>query len=182
MRHMPPRARLALLALLSGAIACASTPPPVPEIAPEVRPSDPYPKGPPAPSLPELPPPAAPAPAPVVSAPPSGEVIEPPPFTPASMPVQESRPEPPAVPVAATYDGPDPCRGPAATGDSLVAQACRTGGQQAARARMKEMVRQVRDQGMDFICSDCHPDSTEIARLADDAAERFARLVAALPR
>jgi hypothetical protein len=185
MRHMPPHARLALIVLLSGAVGCASTAPPVPEIVPEERPLDPYPKA-PAPALPEAPrEPPAPEPAPMVTTPVTTAVVEPPPFTPASISVPA--PRPPSSPSSPfpelpTYNGPDPCRGPAANGDSLVAQACRTGGQPAARARMKEMVRLVRDHGMDFICSDCHPDPTDYAHLTDDAAERFARLAAALPR
>jgi hypothetical protein len=180
MRHMPPRAPLALTLLLSGALACASAPPPIPEIVPEVsqvRPPEPFPKGPAPPAPP--PEPAAPEPDPVAAAPAAAPVVEPPPFTPASIAVPGPRPAPDPLP---SYGGPEPCRGPAATGDSLVAQACRAGGQQAARTRMKEMLRLVRDHGMDFICSDCHPDPLDYARLNDGAAERFARLAAALPR
>jgi hypothetical protein len=169
MRHMPPRTLLASL-VLYGTFACASAPLPAPEIVPEVRPEQ-FPKEPPPPPAPE------PEPEPAAAEPSSSAVIEPPPFTPASATVSAPR-LPPPLPA---YDGPEPCRGPAVNGASLVTEACRAGGQPAARARMKEMLRQVRDHGIDFICSDCHPDPTDYARLTDDAVERFAKLMAALP-
>jgi hypothetical protein len=67
----------------------------------------------------------------------------------------------------------------ATKGTSKVAKACAEGGIKAAKAAMKSMVKEAKANGVKFTCDDCHSDDTEY-KLADDASEKFKKLLAAI--
>lgn len=66
-----------------------------------------------------------------------------------------------------------------ATGDSLVARACRSAGVPAARAKMRELVMAAKTNGHGFACEDCHEKDKEKDALLPGAAQRFRDLVKA---
>jgi hypothetical protein len=69
-----------------------------------------------------------------------------------------------------------------ARGDSPVARACQEGGVIAAKQTMRKLVREARNGGVHFECSDCHNDDDNYDRLVPDARDKFARLLAAARR
>jgi len=143
-------------------ISCASSPPPeAATVEPEA--TEPAPPAPPPPA-----PEPEPAPAPVEPAP-------------APAPAEERTPPPgSARPRAATagYTGPNPCK-LATKGTSPVAQACKDGGEKAAKAVMKDLVARAKANGAKFRCDDCHKDPQDNTKLAADAPEKFKKLLAA---
>jgi hypothetical protein len=78
---------------------------------------------------------------------------------------------------SAPYSGPDPCKH-ATDGKSLVAKACDRGGIKAAKALMKDIVKQGKAAGVKFDCDDCHMDEDEYDKLTDGAHEKFDKLLA----
>ena len=62
-----------------------------------------------------------------------------------------------------------------------MAQACAQGGVKAAKAKMKELTRTAKDNGVKFDCEDCHED-TEKFELQSDARDKFEKLLAAQTR
>ena len=152
---------------------CASAPPPDP-----ATPADPSmaaaAPGEPAPPAPPPPMPAETAAAPAATAEPA--------------PVSENASAPPSAPAkakppaAAGYTGPEPCKlaGTKESDNSPIAQACRTGGVKAAKAKMKELVKRAKDNSNEkFRCDDCHKDPQDNTKLAPDVSERFKKLLAA---
>jgi hypothetical protein len=82
-----------------------------------------------------------------------------------------------------------PDKGPAcklATGGDALAspvdQACREGGVPAAKAKMKEMLRDGRRAGVKHECDDCHSSDDDYSKLVKGADEKFKKLLAALPK
>jgi hypothetical protein len=95
------------------------------------------------------------------------------PSTPSIEPTPAAE-EPPA-------DGSEPCRR-ALGGDSPVSRACRQGGIAAAKATMKELVKEGRSAGLKLACDDCHLDTTDFTRLNAEAPERLRNLLATVGR
>jgi hypothetical protein len=163
--------------LLFAVLGCASTPPPdatnpgEPTTA-ATAPGEPAPPAPPPPAEPAAPP----------SAPP------PVPSGPDSPPAAEETAKAPAGPqtggkaaptgAGSSYSGSDACK-LAIKGNSPVAQACREGGAKKAKDTMKALVKRAKDNGTKFRCDDCHKDPQDFTKLARDARDRFAKLLAA---
>ncbi len=89
--------------------------------------------------------------------------------------------------VLAAAEKPDkgtPCK-LATGGDPLaspVDDACKQGGVPAAKAKMKELVRDARKAGTKFECDDCHKTDADYSKLVDGAQDKFKKLLAALPK
>jgi hypothetical protein len=66
----------------------------------------------------------------------------------------------------------------ATKGDSPVAQACAQGGVKLAKAKMKELVKTAKDNGVKFDCDKCHKNQ-ETFELADGARDNIKKLLAA---
>jgi hypothetical protein len=86
--------------------------------------------------------------------------------------------------VAAEGKTATPCK--RATGSdplaSPVDQACREGGVDAAKTKMKELLRDGRRAGVRYECDDCHTADDDYSKLAKDAEEKLKKLLAALPK
>ena len=68
----------------------------------------------------------------------------------------------------------------ATKGDSPVAAACKDGGIKKAKAKMKEMQKSGKANGVKFECDDCHKDeSAGNWTLNKDAEDKFKKLLAA---
>ncbi len=67
-----------------------------------------------------------------------------------------------------------------ATGqDGVIDKACAEGGIKKAKQVMKELVKAAKANGVKFDCDDCHKDDAKYDILADDAKEKFKKLLAA---
>jgi hypothetical protein len=64
----------------------------------------------------------------------------------------------------------------ATKGDSPVAQACKEGGRDAAKKRMKELVKAANKAGGEFKCPQCHKDMKSY-ELKDNAKDDFKKLL-----
>jgi hypothetical protein len=67
----------------------------------------------------------------------------------------------------------------ATKGDSPVAKACAQGGVKAAKAKMKQLVKTARDNGVRFECDYCHKDPDKGFELNSVARDKFKELLAA---
>jgi hypothetical protein len=77
--------------------------------------------------------------------------------------------------------GQEPCK--AATGtDSPVDKACREGGIPAAKATMKQLLRDGRKAGIKHECDDCHTADDDYSKLTKDAQEKLAKLLEAVAK
>ncbi len=68
-----------------------------------------------------------------------------------------------------------PCQ-VATEGNSPIAQACAAGGRDAAKDKMKQLVKDANKNGGDFKCGRCH-ESTKTFELKDNAPEDFEKLL-----
>lgn len=74
------------------------------------------------------------------------------------------------VSIAAHADDPKPCRA-TSFAVSAVEQACKAGGQPAAKALMKKAVDKAKASGADVNCKSCHSDLTTFATTPDATTE-----------
>jgi hypothetical protein len=86
------------------------------------------------------------------------------------------------VSVSSTSFADDPACKLATKGDSRVAKACASGGVKAAKAEMKEMLKQGKSAGVKMDCDDCHKDDTHYDQLTNEAKDKFKKLLAALEK
>jgi hypothetical protein len=85
------------------------------------------------------------------------------------------------VSVSGTSFADDACK-LATKGDSRVAKACASGGVKAAKAEMKEMLKQGKSAGVKMDCDDCHKDDTHYDQLTTEGKDKFKKLLAALEK
>lgn len=82
-----------------------------------------------------------------------------------------------AAAAAAPASADEPCT-IATSGDSAVAQACKTGGRKQATLVMKEMVKQAKANGTAFKCIACH-DDLDTYKLLANAKDDMKKLIQA---